>query len=161
MPAPLKLFYSYSPRDEALRGGLDAHLGLLKHQGHIEDWHQGLIGAGAERDAAIGDHLAKADVILLLVSATFIAASYGEEIARAIARHDAGEAVVIPVALRPCDWKDAPFEKLQALPKNRRPVTKWKDRDEAWADVAAGIRRAVEALKERPTRAAEANANPR
>ena len=33
-------------------------------------------------------------------------------------RHQRGEARVIPIILRACDWKRAPFAKLQALPKD-------------------------------------------
>jgi hypothetical protein len=61
--------------------------------------------------------------------------------------HRAREARVIPVILRPCDWDKAPFAKLQALPKDAKPVTRWNDRDEAWTDVARGIRKVVEELR--------------
>ncbi len=40
-------------------------------------------------------------------------------------RHEVGEARVTPIILRPVDWQSAPFGKLQALPKNARPVTTW------------------------------------
>lgn len=68
-------------------------------------------------------------------------------------RHDAKEACVIPIILRPCDWTNSPFGKLQALPKDARPITRWEDRDEAFLDVATGIRKAVEKkTKEAETR---------
>ena len=162
-PAPLKLFYSYSHKDEALRDELETHLALLKRQGHIEGWHDRKIGAGTEWAAAIDDNLAKADVVLLLISADFVASNYcyDKEMTRALERHDAGEALVIPVALRPCDWSGAPFAKLQALPKDAKAVTEWKNRDDAWTDVAAGIRRAVEDLRKRRAGAAGPSASPR
>jgi hypothetical protein len=56
---------------------------------------------------------------------------------------------VLVVVLRPCDWTGAPFAKLQALPKGAKPITTWTNPDEAWTDVAMGIRRAVEALRAR------------
>ena len=62
-------------------------------------------------------------------------------------RHEAREARVIPILLREVDWQGAPFGKLQALPKNAEPVTNWSNQDQAFADVARGIRRAVESLK--------------
>ncbi len=82
--------------------------------------------------------------MLLLVSASFLASNYCYEIEmkRAIARHEAGEARVIPVILRACDWKNAPFAKLQALPTDARAITSWPNRDEAFAEVAHGIREA-------------------
>jgi hypothetical protein len=66
---------------------------------------------------------------------------------RAMERHEAGAAGVIPVMLRPCDWHTAPFGKLQGLPKDSKPVTSWSNRDEAFADVAGHIRSAVEQLR--------------
>ena len=53
---------------------------------------------------------------------------------------------MIPVILRPADWRGAPFGKLQALPRNAKPVTRWADRDEAFLDIVEGIRKAVEEL---------------
>src|SRR5262245_30801022 len=66
---------------------------------------------------------------------------------RAMERHSAGEARVVPVILKPCDWQDAPFARLQALPRDARPVVLWTNRDEAFLDVAQGIRRAVAELR--------------
>ena len=34
-------------------------------------------------------------------------------------------------------------QQLQGLPDNGKPVRSWSDPDEAWAAVAAGIRRVV------------------
>ena len=65
---------------------------------------------------------------------------------RALERHEAGAARVIPVILRPCDWQSAPFGKLQALPRDGKPVTTWTNRDEAFTDVARGIREAAKSL---------------
>jgi hypothetical protein len=68
---------------------------------------------------------------------------------RAIERHEAGAERVIPVILRSVDWQASPFARLQVLPKDGKPVTLWPDRDEAFTDVAKGIRRAVEAMRGR------------
>jgi hypothetical protein len=150
--APIHLFYSYSHKDEELRNQLETHLALLRRQGFIHQWHDRRIGAGQEWAGAIDVNLESAQIILLLVSADFIASDYcyEQEMARAIERHEAGEACVIPVILRAVDWTDAPFAKLQALPKDGKPVTAWVDRDAAWLDVARGIRKAVEALRANP-----------
>ena len=61
-------------------------------------------------------------------------------------RHEAGTARVIPVILRPVDWHSAPFGKLQAMPKDAKPITEWRNRDRAFADVARGIREAAGSL---------------
>lgn len=52
-------------------------------------------------------------MILLLASPDFLASEccWGTEVKRAMERHQSGEAVVIPVILRPCEWTRAPFGK--------------------------------------------------
>ena len=99
---PIEVFISYSHKDEALREKLGTHLSLLKRQGVIDEWHDRRIGAGQEWAGAIDEHLNSAAVILLLVSADFVASDYcyDLEMTRALERHDAGDARVIPVILR-------------------------------------------------------------
>ena len=143
-----KLFFSYSHVDEALRDRLEVHLSLLKHQGLIETWHDRRITAGSELDVAINENLESADVILLLVSADFIASKYcfSLEMKRALERHEEGAARVIPVILSSCDWHTAPFKKLLAAPKDGKAVTSWANQEEAWTDVARQVRSAVDEL---------------
>jgi TIR domain len=149
---PIEVFISYSHKDEALRDKLGTHLSLLKRQGIIDEWHDRRIGAGQEWAGVIDERLNSAAVILLLVSPDFLASDYcyDLEMKRALERHGAGDARVIPVILRHADLEGAPFAKLQALPKDAKPVKSWSDEDEAFADVARGIRKAVEALPHRP-----------
>jgi TIR domain len=146
--APISLFYSYSHEDEALRKKLETHLSSLEAERVIGGWHDRRIEAGTEWDGVISRNLEEAGIILLLVSPDFLASRYCRdvEIARAMERHEAGTARVIPVILRPVDWRSAPFGRLQALPKDARPVAKWKNRDEALMDVARGIREAALSL---------------
>ncbi len=69
---------------------------------------------------------------------------YGLEMQRAMKRHILYEARVIPIILRHVYWQGAPFGKLQALPKDAKPVTDWRNREKALFNVAEGIRKAVE-----------------
>ena len=144
---PIEVFYAYSHKDEALRDELEKHLSTLKRSGIISGWHDRRISGGTEWEGKIDDHLNRADMILLLVSADFIASDYcyDKEMKRAIERHGRGEARVIPVVLRPCDWEGAPFAKYQGFPKDMKPVTSWTSQDEALKDVAVGIRRVADA----------------
>jgi hypothetical protein len=145
---PLKLFFSYSHRDEKLRDHLSNHLAALEREGLIAGWHDRRIGAGEEWVGEIDSHLSSADLILLLVSPSFVASRYcyDMEMQRALARDTSREARVIPVILRPVDWQSLPFGKLQALPKDGKPVTRWSNRDQAFLDIAQGIRRAAQAF---------------
>ncbi len=144
----IEVFFSYAHEDEDLRDELAKHLSILKRQGVITAWYDREISAGTEWAGEIDAHLNTARVILLLISADFLASDYcyDIELTRAMERHTEGEARVIPVILREVDWKGAPFGKLQALPKNAKPVTNWANRDAAFTDVARGIRKAVEEL---------------
>lgn len=143
---PLRLMCSYSHKDELLWDELKAHLAPLRRQELIEIWHDRRIAAGEEWSDEIARNLEEADIILLLVSAYFVDSDYcyGKEMKRALERHEEGEARVIPVVVRPTDWSETPFAKLQALPRDGKAVTGWGDQHEAWTDVAKGVRRVVE-----------------
>jgi hypothetical protein len=125
------------------------HLRLLERRGVITGWHDRNISAGTEWKDAIDNHLESAGIILLLISVDFLASDYcyNIELKRAMERHAEGKARVIPVILRNCDWSSVPFGKLQALPKDGRPVTTWPNWDEACLDVAEGVMRAVRELR--------------
>lgn len=118
---------------------------MLRNQGLIDSWHDRRILAGDDFDHAINSQINTADVILLLVSPDFLASRYcyDVEVRRAMERQQAGEARVIPVILRHCDWHSAPFGKLLAAPKDGKPIKAWGDPDEAFADVARQIRAAL------------------
>ena len=127
---PAKIFFSYAHEDENLRNRLGVQLSMLKHEGLIESWHDRLITAGSPLDQTIDAKLEEAGIILLLVSPDFLASEYcyDVEMKRALKRHSLGEARVIPVILRPCDWEHAPFGSLVAVPRDGKPVTKWEMR---------------------------------
>ncbi len=120
----------------------------LQRQGIIKLWHDRDISAGAEWEHEINEQLNSSEVILLLVSPSFLASDYcySKEMQRAIERHERGEVRAIPIILRPCEWQVTPLGKLQALPKDGKPVTTWPNRDNAYLDSARGIRIAVEEL---------------
>jgi hypothetical protein len=145
---PVGLFYSYSHKDEKLRKRLESHLHGLKRQGFISGWHDRRIVAGADWRHEIDLRLEAAGIILLLISSDYIESDYcyGVEMAKALERYKTGEAKVIPVLLRPCEWQSTPFGKLQALPANAQPVTEWKNRDKAFLNIAEGVRQAVEEM---------------
>jgi hypothetical protein len=145
---PIDVFISYAHQDEDLRDQLIAHLSNLKQQGVIRDWHGRMIPAGARWSKKIDEHLETAQVILLLISADFMASGYcyGIECKRALERYNAKRALVIPVILRPVDLEGSPIAELQALPDNAKAVTLWNHRDAAFVSVANGIRKALKDL---------------
>src|SRR5690242_17231226 len=159
--SPLELFYSYAHEDERLRKALDKQLSLLKRDGLITNWYDHKITAGKDWESEILKHLDSAQIILLLISPDFMASDYcfSVELQRAMERHERGEARVIPIILRPSDWKSAVFGKLKVLPLDGKAITRWSNRDEAFLNVAKGIRRAVRELAPSDPHPSEADSN--
>jgi internalin A len=153
----VRVFISYAHKDEQrFRLQLDPYLKIMQQQGLIATWHDRLIKPGAEWANVIDANLEHAQIILLLVSVDFMASDYCREVEmkRAMERHEKGEARVIPIVIRDCNWKTAPFAKLQALPKDGKAVDLWPKKDSAWRDVADGIEKVASELQK------EKNARP-
>jgi internalin A len=145
----VRLFISYAHKDEPLRAELDAHLKLFQRNGLIEKWDDRLLNPGDEWKGEIDQNLELADIILFLVSADFLNSDFcwKEEMTRALERHQAGEARVVPVIIRDAAWQKAKFAKLQVLPKDGKAVTLWPDRDSAWRNVAESIEKLAEEIQ--------------
>ena len=146
---PVRVFISYAHKDERFRLALEPHLKLLQRQRLITMWHDRLIKPGAEWKDVIDANLEHAKIILLLVSADFIASDYCWEIEmqRALERHEKGEARVTPVIIRDVKWDTVPFAKLQALPEQGKAVDSWQKKDQAWRSVADGIEKVAVDLR--------------
>ncbi len=142
------LFFSYSHKDEELRNELEVHLSMLKRQGLIRAWHDRRIGAGNDIHSNISVELDNADIILLLISANFLASDYcyDKEMVRALEKDKEGSARVLPVILHPCDWTSSPFGSLRATPIDGKPVSMFANQAEALTQIAKDIRAAVEEM---------------
>ncbi len=144
----LTVFISYSHADESLKNDLVKHSEPLRRLGLIDAWHDRKPKPGDEWDKVISSNLKKAQIILILVSIDFINSKYcyDVELEEALDRHTNEEAKVIPIVLRICLWQHTPFAKLQSLPRDGRAVALWPDRDEAFVNVAEGVRQAASDL---------------
>ncbi len=156
----IKVFISYSHKDETFREQLTTHLKPLERQRLIDIWYDETLDPGKLWADRINQELDEADIILLLISADYLAQDflYNIEMRRAMERHDSGDTVIVPVILRPVNWEGAPFARLQALPDDGRPVTLWPNVDEAFAQVARRVRELANDImsraKDRPGRRA-------
>jgi hypothetical protein len=136
-----RVFYSYSHDDAELRDRLATHLAPLKHRKQIAEWHDREIAPGADWNAEISAQLESADLIVLLLSADFLASDYcfGVEVNRALARLKAGEVRVAPIIVKPCYWEESVFSELQILPRDAKPVSSYASPDEAWTEITKEI----------------------
>ena len=143
----VNVFISYDRDDETLLQELEKHLSVLKQQGLISTWHHRQIVPGTNRAEIIEQQLKQASILLLLVSAGFLASDYYQiEVKRALEGQKAGKARLIPIITRACDWKKSPLAHLAVLPDTEKPLAEWHNRDAAFSNIVAGIRRVVEEL---------------
>ena len=99
-----ELFYSYAHEDERHLNQLQKHLNVLVTDRLMSHWYDRDIPPGDEWDRKIDERIRSADIILLIVSPSFLASEYirEKELKIALERREAGEALVIPVILEKC-----------------------------------------------------------
>lgn len=138
---PVQIFYCYAHEDEKLLKKLEEHLSPLKRSNGITAWPDQEIHGGTDGVKEIYFYLNTADIILLLISPSFIASNlcYSEQMQKALERHQKEETVIIPVILRPTFWVITSIGMLQGLPKDSQPITTWSNQDVAFLDVVLGI----------------------
>ncbi len=139
----MQAFISYSHRDDEALDRLHTHLSMLQREGTIRTWVDRDILAGDDLDSSISAQLESSDLFLVLVSPDFLASDYcyEREMTRALERHDASEARVVPIIVEPCDWKNSPLNKLKAIPKDGKPISEWTNENAAYLNIVTELRR--------------------
>ena len=153
----MKAFISYSHKDDVALERLHTHMAVLRREGQLDAWFDREILAGGDLDAEIVEQLESCGLFLLLVSPDFLASDYcvDREMERALERHHAGEAQVVPIIVEPCDWKSTPLRRLKALPRDGKPISEWMNDNNAYIDVVKELRRVLEADEMHLTTASE------
>lgn len=141
----LLCYASQDKRDKRMAVQLKNHLSLLERNQLITVWDSSSISPGYEREQELGKLLDNAQIILLLVSASFLASHYcyKKEMLQAIERHERKEARVIPVIIRSTHWEEPPLDKLEPLPASAKPIAKWEPQDDGFKNVVDGIRQVI------------------
>jgi small GTP-binding protein len=149
---PLKIFISYSHKDEKFKDELVTMLAGLKRRGIVDAWQDGRLEAGDEWYQSIQVAMDDCDLALLLVSPDYLASRFiqEEEQPKLLERREEMQLRVIPIIIRPCTWASEPVLKdIQTLPKNGKAVIKFPKangaRDQVWADIATAIEKRAEA----------------
>jgi cellulose biosynthesis protein BcsQ len=151
---PLKTFLCYAHEDREVVEGLRKQLAIFEKRGLLQIWWDGEILPGEHWDNAIKAELRQADLILLFISVDFMNSDYIEraELQTAFQRHRNDQATLIPIIVRPCDWEDYfSVGQFQPLPAKARPIlsSHFPHRDEAFFEVAAGVKKAAEGIRDR------------
>lgn len=143
---PLKVFISYSHKDKQLKDKLIIHMNSLIRQKYISLWYDNMIIPGKEIDEEVLQALQSSQIVLLLLSADYLASDYCYEIEmeKALTLRKEEKMEVIPILLRPTDLKGTPIDKLLSLPEDRKAITLFENEDAALKNVVDGLRRVVE-----------------
>jgi TIR domain len=144
----VSICYCYAHEDKALLNQLKNHLEPMKSLGIITTWHDDDILPGTEIENEVTHQMSSADLLLILVSANIVNSRYHEPRLQEIINKRKIESVII-ILLRPFDWEallPSGLRKLKILPSDLRPVTSWRDRNEALWDVSRGIRQTIQTL---------------
>lgn len=152
----IRIYCSYASQDERFFALLRSHIRPLERSGRVCLWARSMAVAGSNLNRQVEEELAKADILLLFVSPDYLngeTTSY--ETNRALQRASLGNARVIPLLLRPTAWEQTPLSRLQALPRDGRPISRWNNRDEAFVDVIQALSNVLDSLKKERTRVDE------
>ena len=152
MKQAVKIFCSYSHKDEELKNELENHLSILRRIGLIKVWTDRKILPGEYWQKRINGEIEKSDLILLLISSDFIASDYcfDVEVKKAIEKHEQNESMVVPILVRDCDWEGAPFEHIQGLPTDMKPIISkhWHSKDEGFRNVTSSLKKTIKIIIE-------------
>lgn len=142
--SPIRIFVAYSHKDEPLKVALLEHLSVLEHAHLIDIWTDQRISPGESSQVQVGRALMTADLVLLLLSASFLASdlSRNSALLSAMATVPRRRSLVVPVLLRHCSWRAHPLTaSLQPLPKSGHALTSFQGgrRDAAFVEICAAV----------------------
>lgn len=145
MPAK-KTFISHAQRDIADFEELRTFLAPLVREQKIAIWSEADLQLGETKAEATKKQLMQAEIIILLVSSHFLAEdrTWEDELKNAMLRHENGEAVIIPIILRACDWRNTPFKDIKKFPTQKDTISIYTEKDQAWLEIVNAIRAYIE-----------------
>src|SRR5262249_21423495 len=145
---PIRLVIHYVARDREFRDELHTHLRPLERSKEIRAWDFSQIPAGDPIDSAVLSEIESAEIVLFLVSASFLAIDDPvDPTSLAMRRYADGKLRVVPIIVRPCDYSDTTFAGLQVLPRDGKPIFSHSDRDSAWLEVVKNLRALLRDLR--------------
>jgi hypothetical protein len=120
MTDPVRVFVSYAHADRVVQLAFESQLKAAETQGAFEYWDDTRIDSGADWNAVIREQIAKADVALLLVSASFLGSRYCTEVEVPSLLDQRRKIFWINVDA--CPWELSPLASYQASATNCRRI---------------------------------------
>lgn len=159
-PVPIKVFVSYSHRDEPVRDRLRVHLTMLEREGLIETWDDHEIQVGAKIDDSIASAHDASSVFMPIISPDFLASPYcyETEMLTALDKASRGEMTIFSVIAEPCDWLASPLRAFKVAPKDGKAISEWANSNNAYLNIVQELRRIATASKSKSTAAAPSTA---
>lgn len=137
---PLSIFISYAPKDRPAFKELEKRLALLCKRGIVIIQHAGLVALGESIETYCYNKIQDSDIVILLLSSDYFFDRLTElQRSAAIHRHCDGALRLVPVLVRSVDLQEQHFEKVQLLPRDGKPISSVRNRDQAWSHVAQEI----------------------
>lgn len=144
----LKLFISYSHKDDALVSKFINHIAPLKNSKLISEWYDRKIETGEEFQNDIDNNLNNADIICLMISDNFLSSTAClSEKDEALKLRNRKGIKVIPVIISPCAWTmHTELNPLLASPTDGKPITSFTDQNEGWLDAINWITKSCRSI---------------
>ncbi len=142
-----QVFISYSHEDESWLKDLRTHLKPYGHDDSITVWSDKEIQPGSKWFDELRCALDRTKVAVLLVTKNFLASDFIRkyELTPLLTEAEAGSVKILCIHAEASSYKQSPIQIYQALNDPEKPLAQLKhaERDAAWVQICATIRKAV------------------
>jgi tetratricopeptide (TPR) repeat protein len=141
-PQPVvQIFWCYAQDDRGIRVNLEKYLSGLRHRGHILSQEEQEIPPGSDREKTLKNYIDSSDLVILLVSADFLASCLygGQAMSQILKRGEHEELTIISVLVKEIVDQEPSLARYQTLPRNGRPLTRSMHRSQTYAEIAKEI----------------------
>lgn len=151
-PSPLcRVVVSYARADEVHRQTFRKHVADVQRSG-VEFFDDRDIPPGVPWEPVLFGSLERADIVVLLITANYVASDFcmEKELGTAMRRWEAGECRLFPVNVAPFDLtRNSPLRQLQWMPSGK-PITAYGNAAaREWRRVTQVLRKMIEDIADR------------
>jgi hypothetical protein len=146
----IRIFISYSHKDDTHRLRLATHMAPLLREKDVEAWFDGHIEPGQAITPAIRKALRQTDIFVALGSSDYLQSDYcyRKEYQLTLRRAKQGLPKVVVALVGICDWPNTEMAQSKMLPNDAKSVEEHGLRNRAYLEIVQGIRRIVRALRQ-------------